>query len=95
MTSESEFELHSSLEMEIQGSSTQTTDVVHKNLPPVFEHYEVPDAARADINSKFKCRYCKVVISGRLSVTSNFLRHLRVSISKLTKLLTKKCQNCR
>ena len=51
-----------------------------KKLPKIFKHYDLPDDVTGTF--KVKCRHCPVgYISGVAKVTTNVLKHVRVSIN--------------
>lgn len=46
---------------------------------PVFEHFEMPTGSTGTV--KVKCKHCAASISGSVKTTSNFVTHLKVSVS--------------
>ena len=64
-----------------------------KNKTSVFEFYENYSEDSRTRNVSAFCKECKKEIKGQVSVTSNFIKHLKVgsNIVKASMLLDKNC----
>ena len=84
--------LSSTLETESDTQATSTPKSRNDSesfdkVAPVFHHFTIPNDMEPEGNCRFQCKYCSVKISGNMRVTSNFLRHLRVSLYFINALI--------
>ena len=62
----------------MHSSDISTLNTAYDKMLNVLSQFHVPPGA--DGHVKAKCRHCSVVISGHTKTTSNFVKHIRVSI---------------
>jgi hypothetical protein len=50
-----------------------------QKLLMIFEEFIIPNPVNRKEKIKAKCKQCKAIISGMVTITSNFVKHVQVN----------------